>query len=540
MARKNLDQSLNEPKNKLIKFNEQIANKYKSGLNFKYLDNYLQNNILENSIKDFISLNKKQRTSSEDFKNILKNNSSKNIDWFFDSLVETREIIDYSIGKVTKTKDSIQFKVKNKYKSKAPISIYQVRNDSIIAKYWLTNITQDSLISLPRQNADRIILNYNNEVPEYNLRNNSKSLKGFLHPNRKLKFSLYKDLEDPRYNQVFYVPEFGFNIYDGVTIGLNIDNKSILDKPFAYSISPTYATNTGTLIGGVSTRFQQNIRDNNNRLYRVTYGISASTSHYAEDANYTSISPTVTFNFRDTNFRSNKSEFLQLKQLYIDREKTDLKIDTNTENYNIFNLRYGSFQSETTKYLNYLTDFQLSSNFSKISAEVFYSKLFEDNRRISIRLYTGAFVFRDTKSEFFSFGLDRPTDYLFQYNLLGRSESTGIFSQQYVYGEGGFKSKLATRYANQWISTVNTAFNIWNWVEVYGDVGLLKNKFNPTKFVYDSGLHLNLVPGYFQLFFPVYSSNGYELNDPNYSQKIRFVITVSPKTLISLFTRKWL
>ena len=32
MARKNLDQALNEPKNKLIKFNEQIANKYKAGL----------------------------------------------------------------------------------------------------------------------------------------------------------------------------------------------------------------------------------------------------------------------------------------------------------------------------------------------------------------------------------------------------------------------------------------------------------------------------------------------------------------------------
>ena len=39
MARKNLDQALNEPKNKLIKFNEQIASKYRAGVSVNYLNN---------------------------------------------------------------------------------------------------------------------------------------------------------------------------------------------------------------------------------------------------------------------------------------------------------------------------------------------------------------------------------------------------------------------------------------------------------------------------------------------------------------------
>ncbi|HBK83809.1 MAG TPA: hypothetical protein DDZ41_09480, partial [Flavobacterium sp.] len=60
-----------------------------------------------------------------------------------------------------------------------------------------------------------------------------------------------------------------------------------------------------------------------------------------------------------------------------------------------------------------------------------------------------------------------------------------------------------------------------------------------TQYIFDSGLRLNLVPDYFELFFPVYSSNGLELNQNNYGQKIRFVITLSPKPLISLFTRQW-
>jgi len=41
MARKNLDQPLGDSKESLIKFNEQIASKYRAGLSLIYLDNYL-------------------------------------------------------------------------------------------------------------------------------------------------------------------------------------------------------------------------------------------------------------------------------------------------------------------------------------------------------------------------------------------------------------------------------------------------------------------------------------------------------------------
>ena len=148
-------------------------------------------------------------------------------------------------------------------------------------------------------------------------------------------------------------------------------------------------------------------------------------------------------------------------------------------------------------------------------------------------------MYRNTTSDFFSFGIDRPTDYLFDYEYLGRSESTGLFSQQIIIAEGGFKSVFDTRYANQWIATTNASFNIWNWIEIYGDMGMIKNKNSKEKFIYDSGIRLNLVTDYFELYLPVRSSNGWEISDPNYGQKIRFIVTFSPDTLINLFTRKW-
>ena len=33
-----------------------------------------------------------------------------------------------------------------------------------------------------------------------------------------------------------------------------------------------------------------------------------------------------------------------------------------------------------------------------------------------------------------------------------------------------FKSVFDTRFANQWMITTNASFNVWNWVEIYGDL----------------------------------------------------------------------
>jgi hypothetical protein len=538
MARKNLDQPIGNPKNSLIKFNEQIAGKYRAGLSLRYLDAYLQNNSVSKSIKEFIILNKDFQTTTYDFKYILQQNATDDIDWFFNTLVNTNKLIDYKFSKIKKEKEFIKVTIKNKTNTNVPIPLYGFKNDSIVYKKWLVNVKKDTTLIVPRNNIDKLVLNYKTEVPENNIRNNWYSLKGFFFNHRPLKANFLKDLENPYYNQVFYVPEFGFNLYDGLTMGLKIDNKSMLNKPFIFGVTPAYATNTKSLIGSVYGAIDQNIREPG-KLYNIRYTLSASTSHYAQNASYTNINPSITFRFRPENLRTNKNEYIQIKQLYINREETKQIKDRNTENYNVFNVKYGNFQNEATKFFSLKTDFQIANSFGKIATEMQYRKTFDDNRQISLRFYAGTFMYRSTKSEFFSFGLDRPNDYLFEYNLLGRSETTGIYSQQFVFGEGGFKSKLLTRFANQWMTTANASFNIWNWIQVYSDAGLIKNNFSKAQFVYDSGIHLNLVPDYFELFFPIQSSNGFELGQDNYGQKIRFVITLSPRTLTSLFTRKW-
>jgi hypothetical protein len=537
MARKNLDQPIGNSKNTLIKFNEQIAGKYRAGLSLNYLDNYLGNNIVSKSIQEFYKENQLKQVSRNDLELLLRKNTNQDICWFFETIINTRAIVDYKFSEVIKTKDSITFTMRNRTNVLVPIPVYGLKNGTIVSKTWIEPLKTDSIYRLERKNIDKIVINYKNEVPEYNLRNNWKKLEGFFPNNRPLKFTFMKDLEDPYYNQILYAPILTYNVYDGLSPGMRFHNKTILNKPFIFDINPTYSLKSQNLSG--STFFAINKDYRNSKLFNVRYSISANYYHYAPDATYLKLNPMIQLSIREDNYRDNRKQFLLFRQVIVNREKSAIVIDNSTQNYSVFDAKYINSKTELTHHFSFISEMQISAEFGKIIAQTQFRKLFEDNRELNLRLYAGIFLFNKSNSDFFSFALDRPTDYLFDYNYYGRSESTGLFSRQFILAEGGFKSKLDIPYANQWITTFNGSYSIWNWVEFYNDLGLVKNKSNKTKFVYDTGLRLNLLTDYFELYFPIYSNNGWEVAQKKYNEKIRFIITLDPGKLTSLFTRKW-
>ena len=542
MARTNMDQILTMPKDSLLKFNENIGNKYKAGIGFKYLDDFVNSDVVETTIKSFLAENQLKPTSPKAFETYLKTKTDKNVDWFFDDYINTRKKIDFKIKKVTKTEDSITLTIKNKRDNSMPVSLYTLHNDSIISKIWVENISESKTITIPRNDANKLVLNYNTVIPENNLRDNWKSLKGFFFNNKPLQFRLFKDIEDPYYNQVFFMPILEFNnIYDGIDLGIRVYNKTILRKHFTYSLEPQYSVKSKSLTGSASFSVNHFIEDSD--LYSIRYGISTSYKSYAEDLFVRQVSPFVKFSFReDDDFRSNQREALTIRYVDTKRDEDVLNISNSTKpDYNIFNVIYINSNDNLINFNEWVTDLEISKAFSKISFNYEYRKLFESNRQLNLRFFSGAFIHNKNPidSDYFSFALDRPTDYLFQYNYLGRSEATGIFSQQFIDAEGGFKSKLETPYANQWITTLNASTTLWKYILAYGDVGLVKNKFNSPKFVYDSGIRINLVTDYFEVYFPIYSNLGWEIGQPNYDEKIRFKFTVDPQSLLGLFRRRW-
>ncbi|MFD2727769.1 metalloprotease [Hyunsoonleella rubra] len=542
MARANRDQPVAMAKDSLMKFNSNIASKYKAGVGLRYLDDFINKDILETTLKDFLRAYKLKTVTTKDFETLLKSRTEKDVDWFFTDYLQTRKKIDFKIKEVSKTNDSIALVIKNKRDNSMPVSLYTLKNDSILSKYWVEDIQDEKRVAIPNNGADKFILNYNNAAPEFNLRDNYKSDKGFFFNNKPFQFRLLKDIEDPNFNQVFLMPIVEFNnIYDGLNLGIKLYNGTLLRRNFKYKIQPQYSLNSKQLTGSTSLSMTHNFENRN--LYALNYGIGVSYRSYAQDLFFRRISPSLTFLFRDDNdFRSNIRKALRFRFLDIHRDEDVLNISDNDEpNYSVFNARYINSNDNLLVFSKWYADFQLAKNFSKVAFNYEFRKLFQSNRQLNLRFFAGLFIENNTEadSDYFSFALDRPTDYLFDYNYLGRSEDTGIFSQQYIDAEGGFKSKLEVPFANQWMTTANVSTSIWRYILAYGDFGLVKNKFKSPKFVYDSGIRIDLVTDYFEVYFPIYSNLGWEIAQPGYDQKIRFKFTVDPEVLLGLFRRRW-
>ena len=535
MARMNLDQALTTPTDSLVKFNQNIANAYKSGTGFEYLEDYLGTEEVKITMKEFYQNFKLKEVSSTDFMTLLQKNSSKDLSWYFDDYVGTNKKIDFRIKRVKKTKDSLTVTIKNKRNAKMPVSLYGIKDGRVITKDWVEPFLGTQTVTIPRDSSERVALNYEGKIPEFNQRDNYKSVSKLTA--KPIQFRLLQDIEDPKYAQTFFIPEFDYNIYDGVAIGLKMYNKAVLSKNLAYKISPKYGFGSNTIVGSASI-YNTHYFDNSN-LNAVRYGVGGTTFSYANDLFYRKYTPYLTFYFRDTYLRNNEKQRLNFRYVAVERDRDQLNV-VDEPDYGVFNARYIYSNPNLVNYFSGYVDYQLSDSFSKISASATYRKLFLNNRQLNLRVFAGAFLYNDnTNSDYFSFALDRPTDYLFDYNYYGRSEESGLFSQQIIPAEGFFKSKLEPAFANQWMTTLNGSTNIWKWIFAYGDAGLIKNRGSNPKFVYDTGVRASLVADYFEIFFPVYSNNGWEIAQDNYDEKIRFIVTLDIQTLIKLFTREW-
>lgn len=534
MIRQNIDQPLATSQDSLLRFNKKIANPFKAGIAADYLKDYTSIQEVNKGIKEFYTTYVSNHTNAADFQSVLEKNTNKEISWWFDDFAQKNQFIDVKIKQAKIEEDSLKIKLVNRYPNSIPVAISQIQNNQEIAKNWVEGFGKDTTVYIKNKGAERIAVNYNEKLPELNKRNNYQRVtKAFSKP---IQFRLLEDIEDPSKEQLFIIPEFGYNLYDGFYTGPKFYNTSLLPKQLSYKLAPKYGLVSNALIGSASIDYTFLFKDED--IFSIRTGLGGSRFSYDRDLFFNSYSAYASFFYRPKNLRSNERQALSLSTTSINRDESEITT-FNEPNYDLYNLSYAYQNKNLDRFFTARADYQLSKNFSKVSATATYRKLFVNNRQINLRFFGGLFLFNDTTSDFFSFALDRPTDYLFNYNYYGRSEESGLFSQQFIMAEGGFKSMLEPAFANQWIATTNVSTTIWNWIFAYGDVGFVKNKGQNAEFVYDSGIRLNLVEDYFELYFPAYSNLGWEIAESNYAERIRFIVTLDLRTLFRLFTRKW-
>ena len=523
VKRLRLDQRISEEAQNLTRINYRLVNPSKSLNAFKLLELY-DENLVDQTFKTLIN-DKIIFDDVEDLKNIFKSASKKDLNWFFNDYINMTEPLDY---KITQKQKKILVSEKSKNEINVPIPIRkEFINNNItteIVHLKDTHISEHNYLN----NLKKITVDPDNIFVDINLKNNHLN---FNSSRKKLKPRFFTDIESRTENHIYYRPQFGYNFYDGLLPGFTLTNRSPVSKPFTYIISPYYGLKKNKLAGALSFNYRAFIKKN----IIMNYYLSASSFHYNENYMYKKLTPSISYIKKDPDLKSNKYTSLRFKYYFIDRPDTNQNEKIN----NIYSLSFTKANpgGKKTKFLNF--NFQLNRDFIKNSITLYYRNYFSDYRQFSIRFFGGKFIKNKTRNNQINFSIHNSTDFLLNNSLLGRSETDGFLSQQYIRQEGAFKSRINPDYADDFIIVFNTGLTIWKWVEFYGDFGLFKNKNMNQLNGYDLGIRLNFVEDYLELYFPIQSSNGFHPTQSNYLNNIRFVLTFDSQNLSKLFTRRW-
>lgn len=532
-ARKNVDQALTTAADSLSVFNKKIINKYKAGLGLKYLNKFIGDTAFLDALHQFSKNYAYKKTSSNNF--LSEIHTEKNILWFKTTYLKTDKKIDYTLSKIHQKNDSLLITIRNERAFNTPVELYGIEDTLVKFKKWITDVDSVKTVRIAKNGFKKLALNYENSFPEIDLKNNWKNVQKKI-LNRPLQIRFLKDIENPFYNQLFYIPLIKYNYYDGAILGMALSNKTILDKKFTYKFTPSYSTTSKSLSGTYYAKYEYLPEDK--KINKFEMGVFGSRFHYDKNLSYSIFNPYALLDFRRKNLRDISNKVLVVSYTAVNRQKSPtLNQNPETLKYDVLNLNFGYSSPGIIEDIRFGTGVQISNQFSKVNLTAHYRRLTDANRQLDFRIFAGAFLKNNTTSTFFNFALDRPTDYLFQYEYLGRSETSGFLSQQIVISEGGFKSDLPVSFANQWLTTANVSYGIWRWLEVYGDIGLIKNRNQQAYFAHESGIRLNFIQDILEIYFPIHSNLGLEINQENYASKIRFVLVVNPKQIYNYLRR---
>ena len=275
----------------------------------------------------------------------------------------------------------------------------------------------------------------------------------------------------------------------------------------------------------------------NSSHYLTRINLFGSSYHYAPQLRYTVFTPSLIFYYRPKGIQNKQRSSLRFRHVSVRLD--DLPEEDKRRSYGVSLASFESRKGTALDNISYKIEAQMASNFKKLSVESEYITYHAPNRRWTMRVFAGTFLSNNTNDDYYDFNVSRVNDYLFQYDLYGRSEAEGFFSQQYIKADGALRTTGKLSSANQWLITAQSTTTIWRWIEGYAEIGWIKSSYQKPETHWGTGITFNLVPDFFEVHFPIYNSDGAVFSNYAYPKHIRFQLSLRPASLAKLFSRSW-
>jgi hypothetical protein len=550
--RQGLDQPMNTAADSLSRFNYDAIIEGKTYLSLSHLQEYMGQTAFRRSMNKFYLEHRAgMNASPQNLKESFAFFFFRDIDWFFKDIVTTDFEHDYQLVSTDYCPTISTATVRNRKTSPIPYSLTGIKDGKEVITEWFPGHTGKKSVQMYHDDFDEVILNKHQNVPEFSQKNNRIRTHGIFKRAEPLRLQFFNSFENPDATQIYWMPSGNFNAYDKLLLGFTFHNRSVafVRKPFEYRISPEYSTGTGKMTGYASGLF--NFAPSGGPFHRISTGAYARYNHYDRDLAFLRISPSLNLFFRRNYAASNIIQKMRIRGVWLERELPnvdDIPInEINNASYAIFATTYSLENINVLKPYTITADFQLGEEFSSFSTTADFRWMLPNRKWLIWRNFGGVFLNNSFSSQginnnYYSMGLSGTRDYLFDYELIGRSDENGIWSQQFFVTDGGFKSRTDV-FSDNFMLTTNLVVPIWNIftykglapnLGLFGDVGVVDNL---DQAYWDYGLRLSIFTDFMELYLPIQNQDQNFLQETNYLSSTRFVLNLDISEIIERVRR---
>jgi len=549
-ARQNIDQApgLHSTDFTMISYGLDVY--LKSARAMKLLEHYLGTNNFDSAMQKYYADWKFKHPQPEDFRKSLEKESGNNLSWFFDALINSNKKSDYKILEV-RTDEDWKVRIKNKAKIATPFTLSAIKNGETIFTKWFDGFTGTKDLVFESVDYDEIVLDAEQLTFDLYRQDNQLKTKGLFPKTEPLQFKFFGGMENPQKTQINWLPTFGWNSYDKTMLGLSLYSFPIPDRNWEFALMPMYGFNSKNLTGLGNIRYQ--FYPNSKLFHRVVFEVDAKkfSYNYNDDYeafdHYLKIAPKVTFDLAKSHPTNKTSQSISLRFVNISQN-------------NVFGINFSEKIFEREKRNYYVNDFQYSLKNSfvlapfKIDANLqqgegliklfthYRQKVLYPQKKKALHLHVFAgWMDRNepkVKVDYLISGINGfgqfQKDYLYDENLFGRNEQSGIFSQQIYQRDANLKTLSNIGSSSTWMLGFGIRSGIPNPlpIEPYVDLAIYPDAFeDKVNLTYSSGVALVVARDIFEVYFPIFESDditqGINYEHKKYLQKVTFLLNIN-------------
>lgn len=487
-ARNNTDQKIFIPSEAFTDMNYGTMVYGKAALAFHQLQAYLGDEVFDGMMRSYFDKWKFRHPLPNDFIDHAKSYTGKDLNWFFNGLMNTEYEPDYAISAVKRTGDQLRITVKNKGKVAAPIALQTLNNEAIVNEVKLEPFEKDTTVILPLSNATHVRLDAREESIDVYRGNNYATTKGLFKTCRPVEFNIIANLEKPQKRQVFYSPIAGANLYNKTMLGLAFYNSIFPRQKTEYILAPMYAFGTKDLAGYFSLQrrfltqgFVKEIQVGVDAARFAMHGdnpqffYDSSTNSNIEGVDldnklrvYEKVAPRISFLFKKGNPRTDADKKLTLRYVMAYEQKFTKELFKDFKNhYGYVDVQYALEQKRMLNPYSFFANYQYGQaqgTFQKLTMEL---NLFLDygekkrNKGLTVRAFAGAFIQKpvkgkDERIEFRAAENNGYYDYMYDQSQFGRGNSESMFMQQVMPNTSGFRTYAqGLGNTDSWLASLN-------------------------------------------------------------------------------------